>query len=245
MNELMAAVQSWIASAGVETLFLTVFILGIVATLPIGPWSMVALDQTHKYGNKHGLCIATSAIVGDMISIVVTLVFYTAIQHAVHAYQNVIYVILSLLMVLFGFYFLLKKKEKSKSFKLDVIKILGKFKVEKPLAEKLYNRLGSSHKFTYLFTVMWSAFHPGNLMTYATLSLMVTALGYNLTEGIILAEYLIALLIATAFMWYSWILLGQLKIVKRTTFVIVKCFGAMFLVAGLVTFYLKVIPSFA
>lgn len=245
MNEIMAAVQSWIAGAGVETLFLTVFILGIVATLPIGPWSMVALDQTHKYGNKHGLIIATSAILGDMLSIIITLIFYTAIQHAVQEYQNTIYIILSCLMMVFGIYFLCKKKEKSKSFKHDVIKILGKFKVEKPLAEKLYNRLGSSHKFTYLFTVMWSAFHPGNLMTYATLSLMVTALGYNLTEGMILAEYLVALLISTAFMWYGWILMGQLKIVKRATFMIVKCFGAIFLVAGIATFCLKVVPSFA
>ena len=244
MAEVMTLIQAWIANIGVDTLFLTVFILGIVATLPIGPLSVVALDQSHKYGRNHGLAMATCAILGDMVGIGITLFFYKSIQWLTEEYQLFIYTFLSILMLLFGFVFLFKKK-RAESLKKKVIHWLNKFKVKKELSEKLYQSLSRSHKFTYLFSFLWSAFHIGNLITYGTISLIITAMGNNLSENSTLAEYLLALFLGTAVMWYGWILLGELKFMKKLTFWLVKTFGFVFVVAGILTFTFKAAPYLA
>jgi arginine exporter protein ArgO len=242
MQEILAIVQSFLESWGIQSLFLQVFILGAICTLPIGPWSVVAMDQTKKYGKRHGLIIAIIATVGTMTIAAATVYSFTWLYPWMHNNLQSIYMFTSILLLIFGFVFLFKKKEKSiqaenapTPVKDFAFKILAWCGIQDELAEKVYARLSDSHKFTYLVTFIWCSLHPGNILTYSLVCLIIQSLGHDFAIVNIPLDYLWPLLLSTAFMWIGWVLFG--KLIDRFLFYIVKGFGILFVFAGIHMFY--------
>ncbi|MEC8467329.1 MAG: hypothetical protein VXY83_03135 [Pseudomonadota bacterium] len=246
MQEILTLCQGYLTSLGVQSLFIQAFIFGAILALPVGPWSIFAMQQTQTYGRPHGFLIGLTATLADACVAAITAYKFKDLYPWLQSHENSIYIFSSVMMMVFGLFFLFKKNpnkqvQKSeisglKHLAIQALKFVG-FKGQQ--AKKSYKKLVQSHRFVYLATFVWSAFHPAHILSYVVICFLVQSLGHDLTQVNVALEYVLPIFLATISMWSLWIFFG--KKFGKVTFYLIKIFGAAFLITGFNLFFSNVL----
>lgn len=233
MEHMLGYTQELIASWGIHSLFWQLMILGALVTLPIGPWSIVALSQTQKHGTAHGMKIAISATFGDIVIATIAVIFFNRIHGVIQNNIEMVYTFTAVLLLLFGLTFLFSRKKKTQSVSLKgaLHQWLDKIGFAQKTVDMFASKILIHKKFLYVFTFIWSSLHPGNILTYILLCVVLQGLGNNMNEISIITDFSLPLMLITAIMWCGWIAVGKYLI--KFISVIKRCFGVMFVIIGL------------
>tara|TARA_R110000868_G_scaffold190862_1_gene434726 strand:+ start:30457 stop:31107 length:651 start_codon:yes stop_codon:yes gene_type:complete len=207
MEEFLLTIQDYILSAGIDSLFIQVVILAAVAAFPVGPWSIVALDQSTQHGKKHGLIIAGIATIGHTANATIAAYFFPTINVWLQEYIHIFYIVAGIFMFGFGVYFLFKKKNQH-------IKSLDK----------------KSHTAIYISTALVSFAHPLTLITYIFVCFIIQSLGTDMAHISIWKDFTFPLFFATMIMWGGWIFVGS--VLSRFITPIFRIFGLAFIYVG-------------
>lgn len=232
MENLLQLVQNFISSTGIESIFIQVFIIGLVTSVPIGPWSVVAIEQTKKYNKIHGLTIAFIASFADILMALIALYFFTKLYTFAQSNITFIYLFTGGMLTVFGIFFLIRKTKPSNKHKhhRKIISLMGFFNINKALANRLYSRVMQSHAFIYIATFIWSFLHPGNILTYLTICMIVQNMNENFLTMNVITDFAVPLFLGTWLMWSCGILLGNM--LSKHLNIIFKTFGIGFVLAG-------------
>ncbi|MFT7433415.1 MAG: threonine/homoserine/homoserine lactone efflux protein [Alphaproteobacteria bacterium] len=217
MEQILAFVQNFITASGIESLFLQVFILGLVTALPVGPWNIIALEQTSMHGKKHGLLIAFTASFSNAICAFSVMFFFTFFSHVIAGNMNLINISIAVMLVAFGLYFLMKKINTKR--------------------QRISKKEQESNLYFYFKTFIASVLNPAIWVTYIFVCFIVQELTFDLNKVHIFIEFTLPLFLGTWLMWSVFIIIANSHFFARFIPTVLRVFSVGFITAGLFIIY--------